>query len=510
MITTDVLVVGAGPTGLMLAGWLAREGVRALVVDTKTGPVKETRAIGVQARTMEVYDQLGLGQRALAEGVPALAVNVIVSGKSVARAVFNDMGKGISPHPYMFILTQDRNEALLLDHLKAHGGDVRWQTELTALEQSDAGVSATLRLPDGTTETVQARYVCGCDGAASVTRHAVGIGFPGGTYDHLFYVADVVLKGAVRPGELNLCLQEHGFAAFFPLPGTDHFRIVGLVPDEDGHHDKPNFELIRPALEANFKVEISATNWFSTYRVHHRVAETFQRGRVFLLGDAAHVHSPVGGQGMNTGLMDAANLAWKLARVLRGEAEPKLLESYGAERIPFAKSLVNTTDRVFSLVINASRLGRLARTFLAPRFFPLMASTPVLRRLAFGVISQIRVNYHNGPLSRGEAGGVAAGDRLPWVPFPDGTSNFDALKSLKPQLHVYGDEAPPASAHYAVHLFPFTQLVNEAGILKNALYLVRPDGYVGLAMPHGGSEAVEAYLRETLGLRTSERKSPAP
>jgi 2-polyprenyl-6-methoxyphenol hydroxylase-like FAD-dependent oxidoreductase len=508
MITTDVLIVGAGPTGLMLAGWLAREGVKALVIDTKSGPVKETRAIGVQARTMEVYDQLGLGERALNEGVAAAAVNVIIGGKPIARAVFKDMGKGISPHPYMFILTQDRNEALLLSHLQAHGGAVSWQTELLELSQDPQGVSAKVRQSDGSIETVQARYVCGCDGAGSLTRHAVGIAFPGGTYDHRFFVADVVLKGDVRPGELNLCLDESRFAAFFPMPGTDHFRIVGLVPLAIEGEPEPNFETVRPDLERRFNVKIESTSWFSTYRVHHRVADSFQSGRVFLLGDAAHVHSPVGGQGMNTGLMDAANLAWKLALVLRGEAEPRLLESYGAERIPFAKSLVNTTDRVFSLVINASRLGRLARMFLAPRLFPLMASTPALRRVAFGVISQTRVHYHNGPLSRGEAGGVAAGDRLPWVPFENGTSNFDALKSLKTQVHVYGDEAPPATPCYEVHLFPFTEKAESAGLLKNALYLVRPDGYVGLAMPHGGHEALGLYLHEMWGLQAAKQQLP--
>lgn len=502
-----VLVVGAGPTGLMLAGWLARAGVRALVIDDKAGPSRETRALAVQARTLETYDQLGLGPEALSMGIEFSAINLWVRRHHQARMDFGALGAGISPHPYMFILGQDRNEALLLAHLQSHGGDVEWRTRFEAMREEADGVVVTLRGPEGETREVRVGYVCGCDGASSTVRHALGLAFPGGTYHHRFFVADVALTGDVRPGELNVCFDGDRFAAFFPMPGPSHFRLVGMVPDALLGQESLTFEDVRDDVESRFPAHVTSVGWFSTYRVHHRVAETFHRGRAFLLGDAGHIHSPVGGQGMNTGLMDAANLAWKLAWVVQGQADARLLDSYAAEREPFARTLVATTDRAFTAVSSSAASARFIRMQVIPRVFPLLARQAWVRRAIFRFGSQTRVNYRGGPLSVGEVGPIQAGDRLAWVRFSDGTSNYDPLRSLGPQLHVHGPVEPALQAWadkppaVPVIAFPWTPEARAAGYQEGAVYLVRPDGYVGYAAARFEAGALSRYLGDQWGMR---------
>jgi 2-polyprenyl-6-methoxyphenol hydroxylase-like FAD-dependent oxidoreductase len=496
----DVLIVGAGPTGLMLAVWLVRQGVGVRVVDEEPGPALETRAIAVQARTLEFFDQLGLGKRAHEEGREVHAADLWVHARRAARVRLGDFGRGISPHPYFFILTQDRTEAILLDELRTHGVDVDWSTRLTGLRQDKAGVGAVLRHADGRKETARTRYLCGCDGARSATRTLIGATFPGGTYDQVFYVADVTATGALVEGELNLCLEDDRFYAYFPMPGRDHYRIVGLVPDElaEGTQEL-GFEDVRADVEGHFPARVQDVSWFATYHVHHRVTHTWRAGRVFLAGDAAHLHSPAGGQGMNTGLGDAVNLAWKLAAVLRGEADPALLDTYQAERAPFARTLVATTDRAFALVVSPSRLARTVRTRLVPRLVALATRLPAVRRLAFRTISQTRIRYPDSPLSAGRAGRVRGGDRLPWVPLADGSSNFEPLTARRWQVHVHGTPGAELEAWCARHdlpleVFPFTrEATGRTGLAEDAVYLVRPDGHVGLAAEAFLASAFDAY-----------------
>lgn len=503
--TYEVLVVGAGPTGLMLANWLARAGVKALVVDDKPGPVNESRALGVQARTLETYDMLGLGQKALTEGVKARGAAVWVRRHRVVDAVLAEMGHGLSPHPYLFIMGQDRTERLLLEDLRRHGGDVAYQTSVVSLRQDDACVTAEIRHPDGRSETVEARYACGCDGASSLVREALGLGFEGGTYPHRFFVADVVADGPLGEGELGLCATELGFLAFFPMPGDRHYRIVGIVPPAAADDPEPGLESVRENVERDSGMIIRDCAWFATYRVHHRVAAAFRRGRVFLLGDAGHIHSPVGGQGMNTGLMDAANLGWKLGAVMRGAADARVLDSYEPERLPFARRLVATTDEVFSFVVSTQSWISRLRTVLMPLGFGLATHLPFLRRELFGLISQTRIAYHDSPLSQGRAGSVRAGDRLPWVRWADGASNYDALRILRPHLQVYGEVPAEASAFAADHpglplvTLPGGEEVRAAGLAAGAVYMIRPDGYVAYATSSFETEAFMAYLQTAWG-----------
>lgn len=291
------------------------------------------------------------------------------------------------------------------------------------------------------------------------------------------------------------------------MPGQDQYRIVGIVPSRLVDRHDLTFEEIRPAVERDSDMRVTETCWFSTYNVHHRVARAFHRDRVFLLGDAGHLHSPAGGQGMNTGLMDATNLGWKLAAVVKGEVGEQLLASYEPERMPFAHLLVNTTDRVFSAVTSPSPWVRLLRSVVVPAVFTIISWLPLGRRMLFGTISQTRVNYHDSPISRGAAGGVRAGDRLPWVKWREGGSNFDSLRNLKPQIQIYGFVSPEVEAFARQHpefllaRLPWTAEAAHAGFQSGACYLLRPDGYVAYAVTHFTEEELLAFLRDAWGWR---------
>ena len=491
---TDVLIAGAGPTGLMLALWLAKSGVRVRIADPKSGPVKETRAIGVQARTLEFYDQLGIGQEALAQGEPLGAINLFVRGHWRGVVNVGRMGEGLTPHPYLYSLTQDKNEELLVAHLADAGIKVDWQTEVTDFTQDEAGVTATLKRPEHE-ETLRASYLAGCDGAGSLVRHTLGISMSGDTYAHRFYVADVILSGKVRDTDANMELEDGNFLVFFPLPGAGHHRVIGQLSPQ--MPDEVDFETVRPEIETSGVASVEQVNWFSTYRIHHRVADTFRAGRAFILGDAGHVHTPVGGQGMNTGLGDAVNLAWKLAQAVRGQ--PEALATYEPERRPFALSLVNTTDRVFTGIVASSPLARLARLKLAPIIVALAGGSTMIRRLLFLTVSQTRLHYPYSPLSVGRVGKVRGGMRLPWVKFKEG-DNFAALRSLSWQMHVYGTPTPElltwcGQHELPLHVFPFNSQAARAGLMQDAIYLIRPDGYVGLAHLTLEAAALSAYAQ---------------
>ncbi len=257
-------------------------------------------------------------------------------------------------------------------------------------------------------------------------RETIGTGFPGGTYRQVFYVADVEAAGPAVNGELHVDLDEADFLAVFPLAGKGRARLIGAVRgDRASHPDGLQFSDVSARAITNLKVQILKVNWFSTYHVHHRVTDHFRKGRVFLLGDAAHIHSPAGGQGMNTGIGDAINLAWKLAAVLGARAPDSLLDSYEAERIGFARRLVATTDRVFSFVTAEGALADVLRTRLAPLLIPGAMAFESVREFLFRTVSQISLDYRGGPLSQGVAGRVHGGDRLPWAPV-GGTDNFDS------------------------------------------------------------------------------------
>ena len=292
------------------------------------------------------------------------------------------------------------------------------------------------------------------------------------------------------------CIAERTFCVAFPVRERGMFRFIGVIPEALRSRDNLSFDDLRDEVEPVTGTRVTKVNWFSTYRVHHRVADHFREGRVFLSGDAGHVHSPAGGQGMNTGIGDAVNLAWKLAAVLGGRANSALLDSYEAERIPFARTLVRTTDRIFETAVGRGLFSRVVRSALVPFLMPIALRFAAVRRAQFRLVSQTRIAYREGPLGDGSAGAVHAGDRLPWV---EGTDNFAPLASLAWQVHIYGT-APAALREFAtgvnlpLHQWPWTPAARRAGLERDALYLVRPDGHVGFARRGPDVEGLRAYL----------------
>ena len=507
---TEVLIVGAGPTGLLLALWLARVGVRLRIIDKTAEPGTTSRALAVQARTLEFYNQLGFADAVVAAGRKTIAANMWVAGRRVAHAVFGEMGAGISPFPYALVYPQDEHERFLIERLREVGVEVERQTELLRFEETADGVTAHLRRADGTEERSTAAYIAGCDGARSTMREALGIGFPGGTYEHVFYVADVEASGATMNGELHVALDRTDFLVMFPLKREGRARLVGTIREElAGQAEKLTWDDVSKRVIEWIRIDVEKVNWFSTYRVHHRVAEHFRKGRAFLLGDAAHIHSPVGGQGMNTGIGDAVNLAWKLAAVLDGRANASTLESYEQERIGFARTLVSTTDQAFTSVTSSGFMARLIRLRIAPLLIPLLLSSKSVRRVMFRRVSQTSIDYEGSSLSTGWTETVQGGDRLPWIRNASGAGedNFAPLKSLDWQVHVYGEAAKDLrqmceARRLPLHVFAWRAQMRRTGLWRNAAYLIRPDGYVGLADAVGSVAAVTSYLdRHGIALR---------
>lgn len=509
MSPTHVLIVGAGPTGLVLALWLARLGIAVRIVDRTAEPGTTSRAVAVQARTLEFYRQVGLADAVIARGRDVSAANMWVAGRHVARAVFGDMGAGISPYAYAFIFPQDEHERLLLDTLRNAGVSVERQTELVDFEEQPDRIVARLKRGDGQLQTCEAAFVAGCDGARSRVREALSIDFPGGTYEHLFYVADVEARGVVMNGDVHVGLDRTDFLAVFPLKGGHRARLVGTVRDEMANRgDDLNWDDVGKRVIEWMRIDVDAVNWFSTYRVHHRVADRFRHGRAFLLGDAAHIHSPVGGQGMNTGIGDAVNLAWKLAAVLHGRVDDRILDTYEPERMAFARRLVATTDQAFTGVTSSTLTARALRLHVVPILFPALLKSRAFRRVAFRTVSQTAIHYRASALSEGHAGSVHGGDRLPWVQLDrdgHGSDNFAPLTSLDWQVHVYGAAAPTIRAvcgerHLPLHEFAWRPAMKRAGLHRNALYLVRPDGYIALAAPVQSSNVLTSFL-DARGIR---------
>jgi 2-polyprenyl-6-methoxyphenol hydroxylase-like FAD-dependent oxidoreductase len=517
----DVLIVGAGPTGLMLANQLVRRGVRVEIVDRHAGPARETRALGVQARTMEIYAALGIVDRALELGKPGNGANIWAQGRKMAHVPLGDAGRNATPYPYILVLGQDDNERIMGEKLRALGAAVAWNTELVGLKLDADKVTATLKQADGTTHDVRAAWVAGCDGAHSAVRELTGITFPGAPYEHVFFVADTEATGSMVPDEVNVYLWRDGFHLLFPMRGKNHWRVVGILPAALRNKKDMRFEDVVPSLrqEAGTALSFKTCTWFSTYRIHHRSASRFRSGRCFLLGDAAHIHSPVGAQGMNTGLQDSYNLAWKLALVAKGQADAALLDSYEGERIPVARRLLNTTDRAFRLVVSDSWLAGLFRTKVLARIAAFAMSIGRIQTIAFRTISQTGITYRDSALSKSlaglPAGAPRAGDRFPWLHLkfrPDGETEdlFQRLDDTQFNLIVVGQPAPPEDAlgfgdMLRVHAVPADPAndreLARVEIPQPSFYLLRPDGHVGLCGCRLDAADLRRYASETLHLR---------
>ncbi|GAB3706876.1 FAD-dependent monooxygenase [Mariniluteicoccus flavus] len=499
-LDTDVLIVGAGPTGLMLANWLARLGVRHLVLDDGPGPTRESRALVVQARSMELYNQLGVIDRvrdraAWARGIrPGWHTRPAPGIAELAR-----FSRGLTPHPGLHVLEQSANEEILHDHLRELGSSVAWGHRLTALADRGDHVEAELKGPDGP-RTVTAAWCVGADGASSAVRRAAGIDFEGRTNAERFWLADALGVRGVDEGIVNLRAGEKHFLLAFPMGAPGHHRLIGILRDGE----EPTEADIRAILARDFAVEFDRATWFAHYRLHHRVARRFRQGRVFLAGDAAHVHSPVGGQGMNTGLQDAHNLAFKLAAVIAGQAEESHLDHYELERRPVAQKLVATVDRLFGAVVDASpravTMRRLVVPIAAPLVTQVVARLPVATRLG-AYVGQLRIHYWATEAARARGGrrDPVVGRRLPWT-----GANHEVLRAATWQVHAYAQQAPSLDGLPGViaHAYRF-DAADRLGLPEGTWLLVRPDGFVAARATAATAGTVFTAALQELGVRTA-------
>ena len=498
MADVDVLIAGAGPTGLVLALWLARSGVRIRVVDKAATAGTTSRALVVHARTLEFYRQLDIVDDVVESATRFAAVNLWVHGRHAARVDIGAIGQGLTAYPYMLVFPQDEHEQLLLARLADAGVQVERPCALRDFDDRGTHVVAQLLHADGREETCTAAFLAGCDGARSTVREQLHAGFPGATYAHVFYVADVEARGPVMNHELHVALDLADLLAVFPMKGEGRARLIGTVRDAPGEVSQcaaantttgapVEWRDVSRGIIERLRLDVARVNWFSTYHVHHRVASHFRAGRAFLLGDAAHIHSPVGGQGMNTGIGDAVNLAWKLAGVCGRRLSERALDTYETERIAFARRLVATTDRGFQLVTSNGPIARFVRIRTLPVVLPVLFAHRFARRFLFRTVSQTAIRYRDSTLSSGSAGSIDAGDRLPWVALDKTPAdNYVPLASRDWQLHVYGEADRRvvdlcAQRRLALHAFAWTPPMQPAGFARDARYLLRPDGHVAFA-----------------------------
>ena len=517
---TDVIIVGAGPTGLSLACQLIRYGVDFVVIEKNEGVTPYSKALGVHARTLEIYEQIDLAKKALERGTIAGKVRLLEGGEIMGEVDLSHIGQGLSAYPFMLVLEQSENERLLYEYLQAHGRDVVWQTELASLAQNDTGVTVNVKNSAGESQVIAGKYLVGCDGPKSPVRHALGLSFEGSTFERLFYVADVRIDWKYSHDALHVCLARNAVVAFFPMPGAKRWRIVGAFPEEFARDEG---EILYEEIEARIKEEaeidldITRVAWFSTYKVHTRHVEKFSSGRCFLAGDSAHIHTPAGGQGMNTGIQDAYNLAWKMALVLRGAAAARILDTYNEERLPNAKRLLQTTDRMFNLAAGTDWLVNVIRTTVFPPMAKFILSFDAIKKRFFPLISQIGITYRDSSLSAHDGDGdfeVKAGDRLPYF-LVDGKSVYDKLRRPKFHLLTFSDgqsdyvrdsQGQPGEIqskdadlidHYVLPLYPLAAEV--FGVNKPFNVLLRPDNYIGFISLNTSSDRVAEYLKDVVG-----------
>lgn len=491
-----VLIVGAGPSGLALALTLTHHGIRCRVVDERTGPDEAPRAMVVQARTLELYRQLGFAERLIEHGVKVDVLELSEDGEAPFQVLLGDIASGTSPYPFLLCIPQRDHERLLATRLAEHGVEVEWNSELSDLYLLDDAVEATLVGP-AEEQRLKVRYLCGCDGAYSRTRTLAGI--DGRADDsRLFYVAEVRLADDSLGHTLRFELGQQRIDMLLPHPVAGLRQLVGTL--DESSEDSPEPEALRPRLERIAGGSIERIERIDHYRTRSSIAERFSHGHLLLVGDAAHQHSPLAGQGMNTGIGDAINLGWKLAAVLEGHADESLLESYTEERRGVAKALEATSDRLFQGALDHGLKGRLLRSFLVPHLVPFLSGFPKLRRTLFQTLSQTRIEYRRSPLSAGLAGEVHGGDRLPWVSIDDSNEdNFSTLDGLRWQLHVYGTPkmslvVAAAALGLELELFDWSDSARLAGLKRDASYLIRPDGHVALASPSQDVLALKRYV----------------
>ncbi len=515
---TDVVIVGAGPTGLALACQFVRLGVDFIILDARETTTPHSKAIGVQARTLEIYEQINLADALIAQGLKAENVRLIEGGEVRGELDLSDIGAGMSPYPFLLLAEQGKHETILDDFLKANGKDVWWQTMLENFTQTGESVAVNFKNTNGESGTIEAKFLVGADGAKSPVRHALNLPFEGSTFERLFYVADVEIEWEFPHDGLHVCLTENTLLAFFPMVGEKRWRIVGTFPEE---YSKDEGDVLYAEIEEQIKrdsklnFDIINVHWFSTYKVHSRRVNKFSAGRCFLAGDSAHIHTPAGAQGMNTGIQDGYNLAWKLAMVLRGQASLSLLETYSEERVANAKKLLQTTDRMFDLAASDEPVTIFFRTRILPYIANFALNFDSVKRFIFPLVSQIGINYRKSSLSETDGFfSIKAGDRMPYFE-TEGASVYGKIKEPKFHLLTFFDgqnksaitetDLPDFVEMQTLTLYP--HIAEIFGMHRTFTALLRPDNYIGFITTENTPEKIKEYLGKILNseLRAAEQ-----
>jgi 2-polyprenyl-6-methoxyphenol hydroxylase-like FAD-dependent oxidoreductase len=527
----DVLVVGAGPTGLTLAAQLHALGAGVRIVDRQLDREHESRALAVQPRTLEVLRGLGIAPTLVERGNDTSQLQLHAGERVVVVRLF-DVGLEDTAFPFLLFISQAETEAVLNEHLAEQGVDVERGVELVEFKAGEDAVRCTLRHGDETTERLHARYLVGCDGAHSSVRHGAGIPFEGGAYPQTFVLGDLEVDGELEPDVGHAFLGESGMLFFFPLARPASWRMLGMRPpggEDEQERAQPTLADLQGIAEAftGGRLRLRDPVWLTYFRLHHRHAARYRADRVFLAGDAAHVHSPAGAQGMNTGIQEASNLGWKLALVAKGIADEALLESYETERQPIGGFVLRFTDRAARIATSERRTLRLLRTELVPRLAPLVLRSSRARAYGFRTLAQLRIHYRNSPaVQEGEPAlrrGPQAGDRLPdariarngrpgWLHDALAPPGFHLLlcgptdgwnehhvAALQERynglvsVHRLARKATPRVLHDREG-----QAFSRLGVDGAAQYLVRPDGHIGYRSGGTGLGGVERYLARWL------------
>jgi 2-polyprenyl-6-methoxyphenol hydroxylase-like FAD-dependent oxidoreductase len=537
----DVLVVGAGPTGLTLAGLLHAMGVTVRIIDRQLDRVRESRALAVQPRTLEVLRGLGLAQTLVERGNCASQLRLHADGRVVAVRLF-DVGLEDTAYPFLLFVSQAETESVLNEHLAEQGVHVERGVEIVSFEAGEEAVLCILRHGDERTERLHARYLVGCDGAHSSVRHGAGIPFEGGAYPQTFALGDLEVDGDLERDVGHAFLGVGGMLFFFPLARPATWRMLGIRPpgsENDQERAEPALTDLQAIADAftGGSLRLRDPVWLTYFRLHHRHAASYRAGRVFLAGDAAHVHSPAGAQGMNTGIQEAWNLGWKLALVAKGIADQVLLDTYETERRPIGRFVLRFTDRAATIATSESRILRLLRSQLVPRLAPLVLRSTRARAYGYRTLGQLRIHYRSSPAAEeGEPAlrrGPKPGDRLPDARISrDGQAGWlhDAVAAPSFHLLLCGSADGWDSDRLAamrerhdgllvVHLLARRaaagalhdlngQAFARLGVEGTAQYLVRPDGHIGYRCRSTNLGGVDRYLARWLpGARLESDRS---
>ncbi len=495
------MVDGAGPVGLTMACELTRHGIPCRIFDKAAEASPQSRALAIFPRTLEVFSTLGILDEVLAEGQRLEAICLYNENRLLARMDFESID---SPYRFALSLPQSRTERILAARLEALGVTVERQMELVGMDQDNTGVQARYRTADGSETQAVGAWMIGCDGAHSGVRHLLGMDFQGAQYDEEFLLADVKIDSDLPTNAAHLFFTGEGIMAYFPFAGGRGRIIADQRAGAVHAGAEPTMEELAGIVKARcfYPLAISDCVWKAWFRISHRMVQHYAARRVFLAGDAAHIHSPAGGQGMNTGIQDAFNLGWKLALVARGVAGPRLLESYEAERMPVARSVVNLTDRMTRAATAQSPVAKHLRDWLVP----LLTGIPFVKETMAERLAEVSVDYRGSALSRNQGlGHLHAGDRAPEVVFYDRSARVE--RSLFEMLRTPGflllgfDGTGPAPVSEAslrdlpgkVYRIVSPGHESPAGTLedrdclaraaygageKGLVILIRPDGYV--------------------------------